>query len=383
MPADIEVIEGVWQVVYALDGGDPWWERAVDRRGVAVPSAFDADALKRLLPALVSEQRLSPDYVWLPGPGVGPEDRAYHVPTSGVGRFTKTEYQNVIRTYDGKFLGKVGPGFEVIPPAEVVGSIAAACMGEGVQLETAGLLKDGRSGFFLARDPGAGFALRRSDGGEDRSEAYVLFRLAFDGTGALTVCRTSVRVVCANTEAVALARAKGRYKVRHTRNWRERVPELVAGIQGSRKAARVFAASAEALDAARIDRPGYAAVLDDILGIQERRREVSMERAGIVADLLGAEERRGREVLAEATDRAQRARERKRDAILALFERGRGNRGETCWDAFCAATEYEDHHARVRGADNAEVRRRVNALDPRDGSLKQRVYDRLIQRASA
>ena len=54
---------------------------------------------------------------------------------------------------------------------------------------------------------------------------YLFFRNSYDGTSAVQLLLTKIRVVCANTENWALATARNSYSIRHTANWTPKVRE--------------------------------------------------------------------------------------------------------------------------------------------------------------
>lgn len=60
----------------------------------------------------------------------------------------------------------------------------------------------------------------------------------------------------------------------------------------------------------------------------------------------------------------------KRDAILALAVRGKGNNGRSLWDAYNGVTEYADHHISVRGEND----RLTSSVLGAGLQLKERAY---------
>lgn len=126
-----------------------------------------------------------------------------------------------IRTYpDSKVLYRsdtreplsvVGSRYQVVQPEEVLEFYRDLTQVSGFELETAGVLKGGRKMWALASTGQAGVLA-----GGDRTNAYLLLATACDGTLATTAQFTSVRVVCNNTLAVALAHAgSNTVKVKH------------------------------------------------------------------------------------------------------------------------------------------------------------------------
>jgi phage/plasmid-like protein (TIGR03299 family) len=95
-------------------------------------------------------------------------------------------------------------------------------------LETAGVLRGGRKIWALART-GQSASLK----GGDVTNAYVLLATACDGTLATTAQFTSVRVVCNNTLAVALAGRDNRVKVPHRSDFDPKQVKQQLGISVS------------------------------------------------------------------------------------------------------------------------------------------------------
>lgn len=81
----------------------------------------------------------------------------------------------------------------------------------GYQLETAGVLKEGRKFWALART-GQSATLK----GDDVIDGYILLATSCDGTLATTATPTTVRVVCNNTLTIALNGATHAIKVPHS-----------------------------------------------------------------------------------------------------------------------------------------------------------------------
>lgn len=108
-------------------------------------------------------------------------------------------------------LSVVSQRYKVVQPAEILEFYRDLTEVSGFELETAGILKGGRKIWALART-GQSLTLK----GGDVSNAYVLLATACDGTLATTAQFTSIRVVCNNTLAVALAGGRSAVKVKHS-----------------------------------------------------------------------------------------------------------------------------------------------------------------------
>ena len=120
----------------------------------------------------------------------------------------KGNYANV-RSSDNKPLGIVGDRYKIVQNSDAF-AFTDALLGEGVKYETAGSLKDGKVIWLLAKMPESFDLLG------DKVDPYLVFTNTHDGSGAVKVCMTNVRVVCNNTLNVALRQAKRTWSARHT-----------------------------------------------------------------------------------------------------------------------------------------------------------------------
>jgi phage/plasmid-like protein (TIGR03299 family) len=108
-------------------------------------------------------------------------------------------------------LSVVSKRYKVVQPAEILEFYRDLTEVSGFELETAGVLKQGRKIWALAKTNQSS-TLK----GNDTVNGYLLLATACDGTLATTAQFTSVRVVCNNTLAVALADGSGAVKVPHS-----------------------------------------------------------------------------------------------------------------------------------------------------------------------
>lgn len=120
----------------------------------------------------------------------------------------KGNYANV-RSSDGKALGIVGDRYKIVQNTDAF-AFTDALLGEGVRYETAGSLKDGKVIWLLAKMPETIEILG------DKVDPYMVFTNTHDGSGAVRVCMTPVRVVCNNTLNAAIRGARRVWSARHT-----------------------------------------------------------------------------------------------------------------------------------------------------------------------
>lgn len=120
---------------------------------------------------------------------------------TGLGSIHTFPEQKVLYRSDTKApLSVVSSRYQVVQPAEILEFYRDLTEVGGFELETAGVLKEGKKLWALART-GQSVALK----GKDQVNGYLLLATACDGTLATTAQFTSVRVVCNNTLAIASA----------------------------------------------------------------------------------------------------------------------------------------------------------------------------------
>lgn len=129
-----------------------------------------------------------------------------------------------VRSSDGKPLGVVGSRYQIVQNADAF-AFTDALLGEGVKYETAGSLKDGKVIWLLARMP------ETIDILGDEVAPYLVFTNTHDGTGAVKVTMTNVRVCCSNTLNMAIRGAKRVWSARHTGSITNKLDEAMMTLQ--------------------------------------------------------------------------------------------------------------------------------------------------------
>ncbi len=92
-------------------------------------------------------------------------------------------------------------------------------LGQGVRYETAGSLQDGKKVWLLAHMPHEYII------SGERISPYLLFSNTHDGSGAVKVALTPIRVVCNNTLNLALKNAERSWSMIHTGNIQSKIKE--------------------------------------------------------------------------------------------------------------------------------------------------------------
>ncbi|MFZ6772345.1 DUF932 domain-containing protein [Undibacterium sp. SXout7W] len=134
--------------------------------------------------------------------------------------------QKVLYRSDTKAaLSVVSNRYQVVQPREILEFYRDLTEVSGFELETAGVLKEGRKVWALAKTNQSA-TLK----GNDVVNAYLLLATACDGSLATTAQFTSIRVVCNNTLAVALNNSSGSVKVPHNTNFDAQAVKRQLGI---------------------------------------------------------------------------------------------------------------------------------------------------------
>ena len=118
-------------------------------------------------------------------------------------------YKVNIRDKDEQILGIVTDRYKVVQNTEAF-AFTDNLLGEGVKYETAGSLQGGKRVWILARLP------REYIMSGERITPYLVFSNTHDGSGAVKVAITPVRVVCNNTLNLALSTANRCFSMVHT-----------------------------------------------------------------------------------------------------------------------------------------------------------------------
>jgi phage/plasmid-like protein (TIGR03299 family) len=252
--------------------------------------------------------------------------------------------QKVLYRSDTKApLAVVSKRFHVVQPGEILEFYRDLTAHNGFELETAGVLREGRKFWALAKT-GQSSTLRD----RDRVDGYLLLATACDGTLATTAQFTSVRVVCNNTLQIALGNASGAIKVPHRSQFDPEAVKRQLGITVSSWDG--FVARMKAL----VDRPVDPDSVEGVL-----RRVLTYAAPDGKAPVVNEQAMATVRSLYEGGGRG------------ALMASSRG----TAWGLLNSVTEYVDHHRRARSDDH----RRDAAWFGQGAQIKQWAWDEAIR----
>jgi phage/plasmid-like protein (TIGR03299 family) len=215
-------------------------------------------------------------------------------------------------------LGVVGNKYVPIQNEHHAELLNALVDQSGAHFETAGSLRNGREIFITMKMPEA-----IKVGDVDPVEMYLAAFNSHDGSKPFRFVVSPVRVVCANTLAIAEGRAVSSFSVRHTRN----------GEAG------VIAQAREALGMTWAYVDEFQKAADDMIQKELDSRKFSE----IISQLYPYDE--------DASDGIKERAFRTWNELSKLFVEAPTNeniRG-TVWSGYQAVTEYIDHYANVKG----------------------------------
>jgi len=266
--------------------------------------------------------------------------------SSNLGSIHAFPEQRVLFRSDTKEpLSVVSSRYQVVQPKDILEFYRDLTEVGGFELETAGVLKDGKKLWALART-GQSVALK----GKDTVNGYLLLATACDGTLATTAQFTSVRVVCNNTLQIALGDSAGAVKVPHRSQFDAQAVKRQLGIAIS----------------------SWDGFMTRMKALAERKVNDAVAEKFFQRVLTYTSS--GQNMPVSATnDRAIKA------AHELYAGRGRGatlpSASGTAWGLLNSVTEFVDHQRRARSEDH----RRDAAWFGAGATLKQRAWDEAMK----
>lgn len=172
--------------------------------GVVVDGLMTAEDCLKQVPELASP--ITPQPVFAKNEATG-----LFVPIEG--------YVANVRQEDFKPLAVVGERYKILQNIEALSFLDDLVDSGEAKYEAVISLKGGAKVSLLARLP------REVKIGDEDLSTFVLLSNSHDGSSAITLAATPVRVVCQNTLTAALNHAKRQFKVRHTSSLSGRLSE--------------------------------------------------------------------------------------------------------------------------------------------------------------
>lgn len=174
-------------------------------------------------------------------------------------------YKANVRSTDGKVLGVVSDRYRIVQNADAF-EFTDSIIGGDVRYETAGSLNGGKKIWLLAKLPETEIA-------GNKTEPYLCFSNTHDGSGAVRVCMTPIRVVCNNTLNLALDSAKRAWSVRHTGSLQSKMHEARACLRMANTYMGALAEKADRMANTAITRDQLNRILDELFPVDEHTTE--------------------------------------------------------------------------------------------------------------
>lgn len=174
-------------------------------------------------------------------------------------------YKANVRSTDGKVLGVVSDRYRIVQNADAF-EFTDSIIGGDVRYETAGSLNGGKKIWLLAKLPETEIA-------GDKAEPYLCFSNTHDGSGAVRVCMTPIRVVCNNTLNLALDSAKRAWSVRHTGSLQSKMHEARTCLRMANRYMGALAEKADRMANTTITRDQLNRILDELFPVDEHTTE--------------------------------------------------------------------------------------------------------------
>ncbi|MBW4533201.1 MAG: DUF932 domain-containing protein [Pleurocapsa minor HA4230-MV1] len=233
---------------------------------------------------------------------------------SNFGLSPVSTHKSLVRSTDFQLLGIVSQQYQPLQNHDAFSWFDFLLHDGDVTLESAGSLKDGKRVWILAKINQSPVDIIK----DDPVKPYLLLSNSHDGSTAIWIQFTPIRVVCQNTLSYALrSRNKDKelgraFRIRHQGNLESKLNQAKTALDFARQRFAIATEEYKAMASYGLNQ----ADLDFYLSL----------------------------VLDTDTPQSTRA----YPQIVANFERGRGNKGQNLWDAYNGVTEWLDHQ---RGSD--------------------------------
>lgn len=311
---------------------------------------------------------------------------AFTDPTGARQAFTFPGRVALHRSDTGAPLGIVSPEYHPVQPADVLEFFRDVVADGVATLETAGTLFGGRKFWALAKMAETVIGPRDVTD-PDRVGGYVLLVTSCDGTMQTEARKTSVRVVCRNTLALARAvKDRSVIRVGHREQWTQaRAAKVRRDLGLAREEFEAFASVADTLARVKVTDAAAQDYVRRLLRPTESVREDAAKAAAIVAesapgasaDFAALMQRAATLTAPESAAPVKAARAPRGEAdILRLFHSdARGgtmaSADGTAWGLVNAVTEWADHHKQAA----SDAHRMDSAFFGDADELKTRAFE--------
>lgn len=326
---------GLETVMYVGDRGLPWWQEI----GSKDQGKFQVRVLSQL--ATLDEALAASGTDW------EVEQKPIYVGRKGA--LIEDKVANV-RVTDGKALGVVSPKYRIIQNRDAFAFAENLVDTSEAKYETAGSLFGGRVVFLSMEVDHLDIAIAGRDE-VDELRMYLLLINSHDASRPLRAMVTPVRVVCKNTEGIALPHALSTFAIRHTGSTDGKLQMAREALGITFKYQAVFKEAAEAMASRSLVDSQVEEIFRNIWPVPE---DITEGRLDSHPSTVAFENYIASDTL---------------DGI-----RGTG------WGAFNAVTEYLDHVQQYRSRGNTAADVRADSLlFGRSAQVRQRAFQLLVK----
>mgnify|MGYP002763138897 CR=1 FL=1 len=178
-------------------------------------------------------------------------------------------YKANVRDKDNMVLGIVSGRYKIVQNTEAfefTDSLIGETENGEVRYETAGSLYNGKKVWLLAKLPTTKVL-------DDDVEPYLCFANSFDGSGAVQVCITGIRVVCQNTLNIALNTAKRKWSTKHIGDMQSKLEEAKLCLRMADSYMANLDVEADRLANAKLYREQIEEILDAMFPVDDNASE--------------------------------------------------------------------------------------------------------------
>ena len=189
-------------------------------------------------------------------------------------------YKANVRSTDNSCLGIVTDRYKIVQNTEAF-EFTDAIVGETengiVTYETAGSLCGGRKIWLLAKMPVQKVL-------DDEVEPYMFFSNSHDGSGAIKVGMTPIRIVCNNTLNMALAGAKRSWSTKHVGDMQSKLEEAKLCLSMADKYMQNLDIEADRLANAKLYKEQIDEILDEMFPVDDNDTDRKKQNVQSVKD---------------------------------------------------------------------------------------------------
>ena len=188
-------------------------------------------------------------------------------------------YQANVRDSDNSVLGIVSNKYKIVQNKEAFDFTDALIENHEMQYESAGSLRNGKTVWLLGKMPEEKIL-------DDKLDPYICFCNTFDGTGAVKVISTNIRVVCMNTLDMALRNAKRTWSFKHMGSMQEKLDDARRSLELCHKYIEELNVEADKLANTSMSDTEIHSVIKQLFPIEEEMSDCKIRNAQRNRDAL-------------------------------------------------------------------------------------------------